>query len=246
MSNSQKPRSMPSGQRNVLRTNDSASLWNCTLSPGWTREESNILRRSIMRFGIGNWKDIVESGCLPGKTLAQLNLQTQRLLGQQSTAEFQGLHIDPYEVGEINSKKQGIDIIRKSGFIVNSGAKMSSDELNRRKQENKERFELPEHIWKLVELPTSQESFEPKLELHKYSGSAKHNLENKVLALKTKKRKLKELEDQLILVRMQLAEFDGLLEVSEEENESDGEEEDNDTYTVKRRRRIERKMERKT
>lgn len=103
---SMKPRSMPVGQRNVLRPNDSASLWNCTLSPGtfvwgiakailadtypvltgWTREESDILRKALMRFGIGNWKDIMESGCLPGKTNAQLNLQTQRLLGQQSTA----------------------------------------------------------------------------------------------------------------------------------------------------------------
>lgn len=30
----QKPRSMTAGARNVVRTNDSASLWNCTLSPG--------------------------------------------------------------------------------------------------------------------------------------------------------------------------------------------------------------------
>lgn len=29
-----KPQSMPTGPRNVLRSNDSASLWNCTLSPG--------------------------------------------------------------------------------------------------------------------------------------------------------------------------------------------------------------------
>lgn len=49
-------------------------------------EESEILRKALIRFGIGNWKDILEYGCLPGKTCAQLNLQTQRLLGQQSTA----------------------------------------------------------------------------------------------------------------------------------------------------------------
>lgn len=81
-----KPRSMPTGARNVLRSNDSASLWNCTLSPGWSREEADILRNALMKFGVGNWKDIVESGCLPGKNPAQLNLQTQRMLGQQSTA----------------------------------------------------------------------------------------------------------------------------------------------------------------
>lgn len=81
-----KPRSMTAGARNVLRSNDSASLWNCTLSPGWTEEESEILRKALMKFGIGNWAKIIESGCLPGKTNAQMNLQLQRLLGQQSTA----------------------------------------------------------------------------------------------------------------------------------------------------------------
>jgi hypothetical protein len=39
-----------------------------------------------MRFGIGQWKDIIESGCLPGKTNAQMNIQLQRMLGQQSVA----------------------------------------------------------------------------------------------------------------------------------------------------------------
>ena len=83
---SEKPRSMKSGARNVLRSNDSASLWNCTLSPGWTDQESDVLRKALMKFGIGNWSKIIESGCLPGKTNAQMNLQLQRLLGQQSTA----------------------------------------------------------------------------------------------------------------------------------------------------------------
>lgn len=39
-----------------------------------------------MKFGIGNWSKIVDSQCLVGKTVAQMNLQTQRMLGQQSTA----------------------------------------------------------------------------------------------------------------------------------------------------------------
>jgi len=81
-----KPRSMPTGFRNILRPNDSTSLWNCTLSPGWTQEESDILRDALIYYGIGNWKDIIEHGCLPDKTNAQMNLQLQRMLGQQSTA----------------------------------------------------------------------------------------------------------------------------------------------------------------
>ena len=54
--------------------------------PGWTREESDILRKAVIRFGTGNWREVLESGALPGKTNAQINLQLQRLLGQQSTA----------------------------------------------------------------------------------------------------------------------------------------------------------------
>ena len=53
---------------------------------GWTEEEVNILHKALMKFGVGNWSQIIESGCLPGKTNAQLNNQTQRMLGQQSTA----------------------------------------------------------------------------------------------------------------------------------------------------------------
>ncbi|CAI2162507.1 1807_t:CDS:2 [Funneliformis geosporum] len=82
-----KPQSMPTGPRNVLRSNDSASLWNCTLSPGWSREECDILRKALMKYGIGNWAQIIGSNCLPGKTNAQMNLQLQRMLGQQSTAD---------------------------------------------------------------------------------------------------------------------------------------------------------------
>jgi hypothetical protein len=49
-----------------------------------------MLRKAVLKFGVGNWKEVLSCGCLPGKTNAQLNLQLQRMLGQQSTAEFQG------------------------------------------------------------------------------------------------------------------------------------------------------------
>lgn len=78
----------------------------------------------------------MESQCLPGKTNAQMNIQLQRMLGQQSTAgasggniksnsslEFAGLHIDPLVIGEKNSKLQGPDIKRKNNFIVNTHGK---------------------------------------------------------------------------------------------------------------------------
>ncbi|KAJ1720774.1 hypothetical protein LPJ53_004632 [Coemansia erecta] len=141
------PRSMPTGQRNVVRSNDSASLWNCTLSPGWTQDEVQILRKALMKFGVGNWMKIIESGCLPGKTIAQMNLQTQRMLGQQSTAEFNGLHIDAFEVGELNSKKQGPDVKRKNNCIVNTGGKLTRDEVESRRTAHRERFEKDREVW---------------------------------------------------------------------------------------------------
>ncbi|CAG8722055.1 14529_t:CDS:2 [Dentiscutata erythropus] len=153
-----KPQSMPSGPRNVLRSNDSASLWNCTLSPGWSREESDILRKALMKFGIGNWAKIIDSQCLPGKTNAQMNLQLQRMLGQQSTAEFAGLHVDPLVIGEKNSKIQGSNIKRKNNCIVNTGAnsnlgKPTRDEIKRRIQQNKQLYEISEEEWNNIKLP---------------------------------------------------------------------------------------------
>lgn len=135
--------------------------------------EAEVLRKALMRFGIGNWSKIIESNCLVGKTNAQMNLQTQRMLGQQSTAgkrrrdlyfatvalsfylpihrfvvcfcccffptlEFAGLHIDPRVIGQKNSLIQGEHIRRKNGCIVNTGAKLSREEIRRRVTENKE------------------------------------------------------------------------------------------------------------
>eukprot|EP00842_Homolaphlyctis_polyrhiza_P001517 jgi/Hompol1/2366/HPOL_002920-RA len=182
------PRSMKGGQRGVLRSNDSVSLWNCTLSPGWTREESDTFRQALLFFGIGNWHKVLESGCLPGKTNAQLNLQLQRLLGQQSTAEFQGLHIDPAMVGAINALRKGPNIKRKNGFIVNTGSKMSKDTLKQRILENKERYEVPESVWKAIVLP--------KTNLIRPSS--------KIELLEAKQKELKRLQTELEQVRFQI------------------------------------------
>ena len=60
--------------------------WNFTPSPGWTKEEAAILKLCLMKYGIGRWVQILDTGLLPGKLIQQLNGQTQRLLGQQSLA----------------------------------------------------------------------------------------------------------------------------------------------------------------
>jgi hypothetical protein len=49
-------------------------------------EEVAVLKLALMKFGVGKWSQIVDSDCLPGKLIQQLNGQTQRLMGQQSLA----------------------------------------------------------------------------------------------------------------------------------------------------------------
>ncbi|KAJ1979787.1 hypothetical protein H4R34_002689 [Dimargaris verticillata] len=185
-----KPRSMPVGQRNILRSNDSASLWNCTLSPGWSREEVQVLRKALMRFGIGNWAKIIESQCLIGKTIAQMNLQTQRMLGQQSTAEFAGLHLDPLIFGELNSQKQGPHIKRKNNCIVNTGAKLTREEIKRRLQENKAAYELSEEEWMAIELPKPEDP----LALIESKRQELHQLREELSVLEAKIAQVKQLQ----------------------------------------------------
>lgn len=66
----------------VPKIADSKSLHNYTLSPGWTKEEVEVLKIALMKFGIGKWKKIQKyysymkyhllnrSGCLPSKTIS--------------------------------------------------------------------------------------------------------------------------------------------------------------------------------
>ena len=96
----------------------SKSLWNYTLSPGWKPEEVNVLRLALGKFGIGKWRRILDSKCLPGKSIGQIYMQTQRLVGQQSLGEFMGLHIHLERVFDDNMKKTGV--LRKNNFIVNT------------------------------------------------------------------------------------------------------------------------------
>jgi len=48
-------------------------------------------------------------------------LQTQRLIGQQSLAEFMGLHLDLEQIYCDNRTREGPNITRKGGLIVNAG-----------------------------------------------------------------------------------------------------------------------------
>eukprot|EP00826_Nyctotherus_ovalis_P038336 TRINITY_DN3585_c0_g7_i2.p1 TRINITY_DN3585_c0_g7~~TRINITY_DN3585_c0_g7_i2.p1 ORF type:complete len:222 (+),score=56.14 TRINITY_DN3585_c0_g7_i2:128-793(+) len=138
------------------RINDSLSLWNNTLSPGWTNSEIEKLKVGIMIFGVGNWKEI-RSNLLPFKSKPQINLQTQRMLGQQSLKEFKGLKIDVDRVFADNQNKRGPNIIRKNNCIVNSGDRISRKELLIRRQKNKEKYGLTAAQVRDIKMPKNSQ-----------------------------------------------------------------------------------------
>ena len=101
------------------RGGDPVSLWNFTPSPGWSRAEALALKQSLVKFGVGRWQEILQSGVLPGKTIQQMNCQTQRLLGQQSLAAYTGLRVDIDRIRADNVARCNVE--RKNGLLINSG-----------------------------------------------------------------------------------------------------------------------------
>ena len=100
-----------------------------------------------MKYGVGRWVQILDTGLLPGKLIQQLNGQTQRLIGQQSLAgrasclatlsgflsqdvpfyrlpllaAYTGLQVDIDRIRADNAARTGVE--RKSGLIIWSGRK---------------------------------------------------------------------------------------------------------------------------
>lgn len=100
---------------------------------GWTKAECEVLRCAIMKYGIGSWNAMIKTNILPGKSVAQIVCQVQRMLGQQSLkgrqmggktnrVEFLHVHLDVYAVGRDNAKR--MDVCRKNRMIINDGRRI--------------------------------------------------------------------------------------------------------------------------
>lgn len=109
-----------------------------------------------MKFGVGRWRAIEKSECLSTKTIGQMYLQAQRLVGQQSLAEFMGLHLDLEQIWLKNASKQGPDVIRKYGCIINTGDNMSKALVKKLRDQNKKRFGLSSSFVNNLELPRAR------------------------------------------------------------------------------------------
>lgn len=130
---------------------ESKSLYNYTLSPGWTHEEVGVLRLALMKFGIGKWRLILKSKCLPGKSIGQIYMQTQRLIGQQSLGDYMGLCINLESVYLDNQQKK--EVLRKNNCIINTGDNPTKEERLKRIAENKVKYGISEEQINSIVLP---------------------------------------------------------------------------------------------
>jgi len=109
------------------------------------------LKLALQKFGIGKWKKIMNSKCLSGKSIAQIYMQTQRLLGQQPLGDFMGLHLNLEKVFQDNMKKIGVT--RKNNFIINTSNNPTKEERKRQIEENSLKYGLSKEEVKAIKLP---------------------------------------------------------------------------------------------
>ncbi|CAD7705149.1 unnamed protein product [Ostreobium quekettii] len=122
-----------SWERCAPKIGDTASLWNHTAAPGWTPEDVRVLKLGLMKFGMGQWVKILDTGLLPGKLIQQLNGQTQRMVGQQSLGAFTGLRLDVDKLRKDNESRT--DVTRKNGMIINTGDALTKKEKEQLRKE---------------------------------------------------------------------------------------------------------------
>merc|ERR1712228_101652 len=101
-----------------------------------------------MKYGCGAWRQINRH--FPLKGCGQLNLQTQRLFGQQALAEFRKVHIDPNRVKVENDKIEGF---RKNTCLINTGNNLTLEQTKKRKAAHTEKYGIPKEICDQIVVP---------------------------------------------------------------------------------------------
>ncbi|KAJ5066145.1 ubiquitin-associated/translation elongation factor ef1b n-terminal eukaryote [Anaeramoeba ignava] len=128
-----------------------SSLNNFSKSPGWTKEETEVLRLSIMKYGLGNWKEILSRNLIPGKTRTQLTHHVMRMMGQQSTAFFKGIHFDTNQILKINQN----DSIskRKGGIIIKKEKSYTKQEIETKRKKNEKKYGISSEEIDKISIP---------------------------------------------------------------------------------------------
>eukprot|EP00483_Globobulimina_turgida_P002368 UN02370 len=101
-----------------------------------------------MKYGCGAWRSIGRH--FPLKNCNQLNLQTQRLFGQQALAEFNKVHVDPNRIKIVNDKIEGF---RKNQCLINTGNNLSVEERAKRRDQHIAKYGIPTELYSKIQIP---------------------------------------------------------------------------------------------
>ena len=110
-------------QMKVIKLNFSHVILPTTPSSAtkWLPLEEAILKKCILKYGVGNYKAIHDNQDLPGKNTQQLYTKTQKILGKQSIAEYSGLKLRTDRVFADNYERYGVRFyIEKSRIVPRS------------------------------------------------------------------------------------------------------------------------------
>merc|ERR1712130_748794 len=86
----------------------------------------------------------------PLKGCGQLNLQTQRLFGQQALHEFSKVRIDPNRLKVENDKIEGF---RKNTCLINTGNNLTKEEREKLTGEHTKKYGIPKEISDQIVVP---------------------------------------------------------------------------------------------
>lgn len=134
------------------KSGQSSSLWNVSMQAGWSPMEIKLLKVGVMKYGVGKWTEFYQSQVIPTKDIGSCYLQLQRIMGQQSLAEFMGLKVDIDAVYEMNKKRTGK---RKNGCLVNEGDKLTQEIKRELIKLNQDKYGLPQAYIDQLKLPNS-------------------------------------------------------------------------------------------
>eukprot|EP00924_Labyrinthula_sp_SR-Ha-C_P004176 snap_masked-scaffold_3-processed-gene-16.32-mRNA-1 protein AED:1.00 eAED:1.00 QI:0/-1/0/0/-1/1/1/0/796 len=119
-------------------------------SKGWTDKERHVLDCLIQAKGFGDWKGMLKTGALPGKTKSQIITEVQRLIKSQRIAHFAGLRMTTSAIRAFNDLQPGN---RRNGVLVGSFRKLPHDEVERKKREIYAQLEEQQKPLELKDIP---------------------------------------------------------------------------------------------
>ena len=67
--------------------------------------EIKLLKAGVMKFGVGRWTAFYQAQIIPTKNIMACYIQLQKLIGMQSLAAYNGLHIDIDTIHDENKRK---------------------------------------------------------------------------------------------------------------------------------------------